>query len=262
MNDGDSIENDMREFEAKSTYDELKLKYYDNQDFFKYLDTSRLDSIYVSEGVDYVHFNYEIRNPEMKFILHSGFKTLPGIDLDDSFTEFVVPESIENVHGIIGTFIEKIVFPDGVKEISGCNNMYFLGEINLPDSVEVLSGFIDCPKLKQVALPKNLKRLEAGAFEVSPTNILNNTRYKSDERLQEVYKLFDCEGREKSKRITAWSEIRLPEGIEYVGVNCFSRYNDVTYYLSKETDTKNWSPEWRDIVDANCKYRKADVVLY
>lgn len=262
MNNGDSIYNDMRKVEGEDEYEKLKLAYSDYQEFFQYLDTSRLDIIYVCEGIESVMFNYELRNPEMEFRLPTSFKVLPYIYLSDAFTEFTVSDGIEVVLGIDGTFLEKITFPEDLKYLSGCSSMYFLEEINLPDSIEVLNGFSNCPKLKQVELPENLKKLGWGAFEVSIIGIRDSTRYKSDPRLQEVFELFDCYNHEYCERITAWSEIRLPEGIEYVGVDCFSRYHDVTYYISKNTDTKRWSEQWQYIVDDESMWRKADVIWY
>ena len=197
----------------------------------------------------------------MKFILASSFKEMPQLYLSDSFIEFTMPSGVEVVHGIEARYLESLVFHDGVKEIGGCGG-YLLKDLVLPDSVEILSGFGNCPFLKQIELPKNLKRLEGGSFEVTCASILNSTRYSSDPRMQELYKLFDCDNDELPGRVTAWSEVRIPEGVEYVGCSVFSRYNDVTFYISKNANTKEWSSEWNKIANGSMKFQEAKVIKY
>ena len=53
--------------------------------------------------------------------------------------------------------IERIVFPEGLKKISGGSvyDMKRLQSISLPDSLEELGGFFDCPQLMAVTIPDN-----------------------------------------------------------------------------------------------------------
>ena len=61
--------------------------------------------------------------------------------------------------------IEEIVFPEGVKKISGgFSNCKNLKKIVFPDSLEEVAGFKGCTSLEEVILPQGLKRVGEVAF--------------------------------------------------------------------------------------------------
>lgn len=63
--------------------------------------------------------------------------------------------------------IKKIVFSDGITEISGFNDNYNLTNISIPDTVRVIGkeAFKNCYNLKEVILPDGVVEIADGAFE-------------------------------------------------------------------------------------------------
>ncbi|MCQ2585998.1 MAG: leucine-rich repeat domain-containing protein [Treponema sp.] len=63
--------------------------------------------------------------------------------------------------------IKRIVFSNGVTEISGFNDNYMLTDISVPDTVRVIGrdAFKNCYNLKEVILPDGVVEIADGAFE-------------------------------------------------------------------------------------------------
>lgn len=62
---------------------------------------------------------------------------------------------------------KKIIFSNGVTEISGFNDNYMLTSLSIPDTVKVIGkdAFKNCYNLKEVILPDGVVEIAEGAFE-------------------------------------------------------------------------------------------------
>ena len=103
---------------------------------------------------------------EAKVVRLGMDKTVMGSEGEDAeFNKTIFGEWVERAHGVGGAGldsmkIKKMVLPSSVTEITptAFSGMKVLEKVKIPDGVKYLYGetFYDCPKLKEVTLPKKM----------------------------------------------------------------------------------------------------------
>ena len=114
-----------------------------------------------------------------KLAIPQSVTTLGGSMIygNKNIKEMNIPKSVSYVKTsgdgspFAGSAVESIIFEDGMTKIPDhmCTNTEELMNVDLPDTVvEIgLYSFSECPSLKNISLPDNLKTLETGAFSDS-----------------------------------------------------------------------------------------------
>lgn len=134
---------------------------------------------------------------------------------DDAFagsglTEITIPATLQYYFGAFGSCyaLEKVVFEEGITEITGTVSGSSVKEVVLPQSLEVIGekAFMRCEELQTITLPANVKTIEDDAFYGSGlTDIILN------EGLEYI-------GQEAFQDCSQLKNIYLPASIREIGL--------------------------------------------
>ena len=92
---------------------------------------------------------------------------------DDAFagsglTEITIPATLQYYFGAFGSCyaLEKVVFEEGITEITGTVSGSSVKEVVLPTTLEIIgkNAFMHCEELQHITLPANVKTIDALAF--------------------------------------------------------------------------------------------------
>lgn len=151
------------------------------------------------------------KKPQLELSEYVELETSPGLGFmllendtysvfatETGLTEVSVPETVDGV---------KVT---EVADLAFALNDQTLTSVTLPDSIEVIgeSAFDSCEELTEINLPKELKRVEAYAFQSVPSD------FRLPEKLEYIGAYaFSC---------TSITEIVFPETLKTVGESGFS----------------------------------------
>lgn len=134
---------------------------------------------------------------------------------DDAFggsglTEVTIPVTLQYYFGAFGSCyrLEKVVFQEGITEITGTVSGSGVKEVVLPTTLEVIGekAFMHCEELQHITLPGNVKTIEDLAFYGSGL-----TSITLNEGLETI-------GQEAFQHCKGLKTIYIPASVRYIGI--------------------------------------------
>jgi len=142
---------------------------------------------------------------------------------DDAFAgsglvEVTIPTTLQYYFGAFGNCnrLERVIFEDGIKEITGTVSGSSVKEVVLPNSLVVIGkkAFMNCDELQSITLPDSVTTIDDSAFYCSAlTDIVLNDGLKYI-------------GKEAFMGCRQLKSIHLPASISEIGIRAVGFDND------------------------------------
>lgn len=159
--------------EDKMSITSLKITgFINHKDFDDVLDDMCSTNGWFDDNDDY-HPNYD-ESPKLRILdlgdcIYTDQGYWPEFGYEPLVTTLIMPKCVKEFYHwceIPFQNLEKLVLPEGIKNINCIASDSLISEIHLPNSVEKIEfmAFYGCQKLKELTIPKNVKEINSEAF--------------------------------------------------------------------------------------------------